>query len=122
MHSSDALERRISEVRRFSRFYTLKIGALRSRLLRSRYSLAEVRVLYELAHTSGNVHAQPTASELAASLELDEGYVSRVLRGFARRGWIRRKPSAEDRRKHLLQLTPPGRDAFKPLDARARAQ
>ena len=122
MQSSDALERRISEVRRFNRFYTLKIGALRSRLLQSKFSLAEVRVLYELAHATDNVHAPPTASELAASLELDEGYLSRVLRGFERRGWVRRKRSADDRRKQLLQLTPRGRDAFKPLDARARAE
>src|SRR6266567_2738074 len=122
MQSSDALERRVSDVRSFNRFYTLKIGALRNRLLQSKYSLAEVRVLYELAHASDAVCAAPTASELAASLELDEGYLSRVLRGFERRGWVRRKPSTEDRRKHLLTLTPRGRDAFKPLDQRARVE
>ena len=73
-------KRRISDIRRFNRFYTQKIGVLQEGLLDSAYSLAQVRVLYELAHwrdpaQPGATVQAPTASRLAARLGLDEGYL-----------------------------------------------
>lgn len=114
------LESRVAAVRRFNRFYTQEIGVLREGLLDSRFSLTEVRVLYELAHASPSV--PPGASALAAGLGLDEGYLSRILRGFEKRGLIRRAPSRSDRRKALLSLTAAGRKALAPLEARSRAE
>ncbi len=111
------LERRVDEVRRFNRFYTRRIGVLREGLLASPFSLTEVRVLYELAHRQ-----QPTAVELARELGLDSGYLSRLLRGFARRGWLRRERSPRDGRRALLSLTARGRRAFAPLETRARKE
>ncbi len=111
------LEARIAAVRRFNRFYTQRIGVLGEGLLASPFSLTEVRVLYELAHAS--VEAPPSASALAASLGVDEGYLSRILRGFVQRGWVRRQRSLADARKGLLSLTSSGRKAFAPLDARS---
>src|SRR5215467_5897866 len=105
---------RIAAVRRFNRFYTRQIGILHVKLLRSPYSLAEVRVLYELAHRE-----DPAASELARDLGLDEGYLSRILRGFQKRGLVRKRRSALDRRRSLLSLTAAGHKAFAPLDARS---
>jgi DNA-binding MarR family transcriptional regulator/GNAT superfamily N-acetyltransferase len=111
-----ALDKHIAAVRRFSRFYTLKIGALGHTLLDSEFSLAQARVLYELAHASDESQTSLTARDLAASLSIDEGYLSRILRGFERRGFVRRKPALADRRRQLLHLTSIGRRAFRTLD------
>jgi DNA-binding MarR family transcriptional regulator/N-acetylglutamate synthase-like GNAT family acetyltransferase len=109
-----ALASHVEDVRRFNRFYTRQIGILREKLYSSPFSLTEVRVLYELAHRS-----RPTATDLCKDLGLDRGYLSRMLRGFERRGWLRRAPSREDARHYFLTLTPRGRVAFAPLDARS---
>jgi DNA-binding MarR family transcriptional regulator/N-acetylglutamate synthase-like GNAT family acetyltransferase len=88
---------------------------LQDGFLQSPYSLAEARVLYELAHRE-----RPTATELAADLGLDHGYLSRILRGFNERGFITKTPSPHDRRQSLLSLTAKGRMAFAPLDQRSQ--
>ena len=120
--AESALDGRIAAVRRFNRFYTLKIGALGHTLLGSDFSLAQARVLYELAHASDESRKALTAGDLAASLAIDEGYLSRILRGFERRGFVRRKRSVADRRRRWLQLTARGRRAFGPLNKRSYQQ
>lgn len=111
---SSALTARVAAVRRFNRFYTQKIGALGEGHLASPFSLTEVRVLYELAHRT-----EPTASELARTLGLDAGYLSRILRHFTQRGLVRRSRSTSDGRNVHLQLTKKGERAFVPLEAKA---
>jgi DNA-binding MarR family transcriptional regulator/GNAT superfamily N-acetyltransferase len=105
---------RVDAVRGFNRFYTKQIGVLHEGLLGSRFSLTEVRVLYELAHRE-----RPTAVDLIRELGLDAGYLSRILRGFAKRGLISKTRSTADRRQTLLSLTARGRKAFAPLNARS---
>jgi DNA-binding MarR family transcriptional regulator/N-acetylglutamate synthase-like GNAT family acetyltransferase len=107
----------IAAVRRFSRFYTRAIGALDEGLLESRFSLAEARVLYELAQRGG-----VTSTELCHELHLDPGYLSRILKRLGRDGLVERMPSSADRRQTLLSLTDGGRSAFAPLDARSREE
>lgn len=106
---------RISAVRQFNRFYTRQIGLLQEGYLASPFSLTEVRVLYELAHGE-----RTTATALGRSLRLDAGYLSRLLRGFEKRGLVAREPSPVDGRQSFLVLTGAGRAAFAPLDARSR--
>jgi DNA-binding MarR family transcriptional regulator/N-acetylglutamate synthase-like GNAT family acetyltransferase len=108
------IHRRVEVVRRFNRFYTKQIGVLKEGLLGSPLSLTEVRVLYELAHRE-----KLTATELGKDLGLDTGYLSRILRGFEKRGFIAKTPSESDGRKNHLGLTEKGRDVFAPLNARA---
>ncbi|MFZ5824946.1 MAG: bifunctional helix-turn-helix transcriptional regulator/GNAT family N-acetyltransferase [Bacillota bacterium] len=108
---------RVEAVRRFSRFYTGKIELLNEGLLRSPFSLAEGRVIYELAHRE-----RSTATELSAALSMDPGYLSRILSRFSRRGLVHREPSKADGRQSLLRLTEKGQDAFALLNARSRAQ
>jgi DNA-binding MarR family transcriptional regulator/N-acetylglutamate synthase-like GNAT family acetyltransferase len=112
---------RIAAVRRFNRFYTQRIGALRERLLDSPFSLTGVRVLYELAHWPARSDS-PTAAVLAARLALDEGYLSRILRSFEQRGLVRKQPSAVDGRRKSLALTPRGGREFARLDARSEQE
>jgi DNA-binding MarR family transcriptional regulator len=104
-----ALPHRVGAVRRFNRYYTRVIGALQEGLLQSRFTLAEARVLYELAQ-----HDDLTATDLGRELELDPGYLSRILQRFERDGMLAREPSPADRRQILLSLTAAGRDAFAP--------
>ena len=103
----------IHAVRGFNRFYTRQIGVLREGLLKSPFSLTEVRLLYEIAHRK-----YPSASELCQELGLDPGYISRVLGKLQRRGLVRRSASQSDARQSLLGLTAKGRGTFFALDAR----
>jgi DNA-binding MarR family transcriptional regulator/GNAT superfamily N-acetyltransferase len=103
----------IHAVRGFNRFYTRQIGVMREGLLKSPFSLAELRVLYEMAHRQ-----QPTASELCQHLGLDPGYLSRILRGFEKRGLVRKSASRSDGRQSLLGLSARGKETFATLDAR----
>jgi DNA-binding MarR family transcriptional regulator/GNAT superfamily N-acetyltransferase len=109
-------DRRVGVVRRFNRFWTRQIGVLREGYLESRFSLTEVRVLFELAHRE-----ETTASELGGELGLDAGYLSRLLGGFEKGGLIHKRPSEADGRRSLLRLTEQGLETFAPLDARSRS-
>lgn len=103
--------------RRFNRMYTRFIGTLNEGLLDSEFSLAEGRVLYEIAH-----RATPTASEIAEALGLDAGYLSRLLRKFEDKGLLRKKTSGDDGRSVTLHLTARGRAAFNRLNAMSDEQ
>src|SRR4051794_39902277 len=101
----------VDSVRSFNRFYTQQIGVLSEGVLKSRFSLTEVRVMYELAHRERSVAAQ-----IAKDLGLDPAYLSRVLRRFEKGGLIRRMASAEDARASVVALTKKGAATFAGLD------
>jgi DNA-binding MarR family transcriptional regulator/GNAT superfamily N-acetyltransferase len=106
---------RIAAVRRFNRFYTRQIGVLRKTFLDSPYSLGEARILYEISN-----HGSPTASQIARTLGLDAGYLSRVLRNFEKLGLIERRASREDARQSHLALSARGRKTFAPIESRSQ--
>jgi DNA-binding MarR family transcriptional regulator/GNAT superfamily N-acetyltransferase len=111
------LQRSVARVRGFNRFYTRQIGVLNEGFLESPFSLTEVRVLYELS-----VRDNASATDLRRALGVDAGYLSRILRGFQRRGLIQKKTSVQDARRSHLSLSAKGRAEFGKLEARQRAE
>jgi DNA-binding MarR family transcriptional regulator len=108
------ISRRVEAVRHFNRLYTKQIGVVTEQYLDSPFSLTEARVIYELAS-----HEQATASELGRELDLDAGYLSRILCAFKKRGLIDKQPSPSDGRQIILRLTDNGQEAFALLNARS---
>ena len=106
----------VEAVRRFSRFYTRQVGVLHEGYNGSEFSLTEARIIYELAHREA-----ATASDLAKSLGLDPGYLSRILKAFLERGLIQRQASDTDARQYVLSLTESGQQRFAALNARSRS-
>jgi DNA-binding MarR family transcriptional regulator/GNAT superfamily N-acetyltransferase len=107
---------RTTAVRRFNRFYTRRIGVLHEHLAETRFSLAESRLLWEFAHRDST-----TAAALARELDLDPGYLSRLLQRLKTAKLIRAERSAADARHLHLSLTPAGKRAFAPLDRQSDA-
>ncbi len=104
--------------RSFNRAYTRFLGTLNDHYLSTEYSLAEGRVLYELATR----RPTPQAKEIAETLGLDPGYLSRILRKLERSGLIARATASHDRRASDLALTNRGRAAVRTLNQRADKQ
>lgn len=111
------LSPQIDTVRRFNRFYTRAIGVLHEGWADSPFSLTEARVLYELAHRD-----KPTATLVRNSLDLDAGYLSRMLSSFEKRGLVKKTPCEDDGRQALLTLTSKGLAQFAPLESRTVEQ
>lgn len=110
----------IAAVREFNRFYTNLIGVLRAGLLDSPYSLAEVRVLYELGHP--DPAGARDVTELRRLLDMDAGYLSRILGRLENDGLVARERSAADARRQRIALTDAGRAAAADFDRRSDAQ
>lgn len=104
----------IPTLRAFNRFHTKFSGALDQHFLGSALSLAEGRLLYEIA-----TRDQPVAIDLQQVIGLDAGYASRMLRKFEANGWIERG-RGEDARRRPIALTAAGREMFADLDKRQR--
>jgi DNA-binding MarR family transcriptional regulator/predicted GNAT family acetyltransferase len=112
-----AFEQRVGAVRRFTRFYTRRIGLLEEGLLDSPFSLTQARVLYELAQ-----QRDATATALVAALDIDHGYLSRILRQFEERDLIVRRRDRNDGRQIVVSLTTKGHKAFASLDHRSQRE
>lgn len=108
---------RIGKIRSFNRFYTNLLGLLDKTLLKSAYSLTEVRIMFEINHLS-----PITASELVKLLNLDPAYLSRILSGFERKRLIKKEKSKLDMRKQHLYLTNQGQELIDRLQEKANEQ
>lgn len=113
---NDEFHDRVEAIRRFNRLYTRQIGLLGEGHLGSSYSLTEARILYELGQRPAI-----TARELCGLLTLDQGYASRLLARFAKKGLITRRASAQDARAQEIALTKAGRKVFETLNQRSHA-
>lgn len=107
----------IASVRRFNRFYTREVGALRKNFLDTPWSLGEMRVLFEIANG-----AEVTASDIAKTLDFDAAYLSRMLARFEKDGLVTRTRSDADGRVSYLGLSTKGRTRFAAANARQLEQ
>ena len=108
---SSEIDEAIAANRRFNRFYTRVIGLLGEKLLKGGRSLTEARVLYELGGAG-----RTSATEIAAELNLDPGYLSRILRKLEQQRLLTRSASKRDARQAVLRLTKKGKTTFAGLD------
>jgi DNA-binding MarR family transcriptional regulator len=97
----------VDRIRSFNRFYTNVIGLLDQHFLDSPFSLTEGRVLYEICNIE-----DCTAKKIREKIVIDEGYLSRILDGFVKRGLIAKTPSPEDARLRIIVPTEKGKLAF----------
>lgn len=107
----------VAEIRDFNRFYTRQIGLLDAHLPTSSLTLAEGRILYELA-TSG----EQIAAELCRKLTMDKAYFSRVAARLRNRGLVAERINPHHGRQKLLSLTDKGHAAFAAADQGTRTQ
>src|SRR5260370_19288924 len=107
----------VAAVRGFSRFYTNVIGLLRGKYLDTPYSLTEARLLFELAQRDTS-----EVTDLRRTVDIDPGYLSRILARFETDGLITRQRSAADARRQVIQLAANGRSVVAGLDARSAEQ
>ena len=112
-----APDQQVSAVREFNRLYTARLGLLRKRHLDGEFSLTEARILYEIG-----AHPQITASALCTTLDLDPGYISRLLAALTRRKLIGQVASTIDGREKFLSLTPAGVISVARLNAQSDTQ
>ncbi|UIJ73550.1 helix-turn-helix domain-containing GNAT family N-acetyltransferase [Aurantimonas sp. HBX-1] len=107
-----ALSDEIAAVRDFNRFYTRQIGLLEEGLLKTPYTLGQARLIYEIA-----TRTSAAAIDLARSLDMDQGLLSRMLKALEGQGLVVRSPSSHDQRRSVLGLTDKGAEVFAELDA-----
>jgi DNA-binding MarR family transcriptional regulator len=101
----------IDKIRAFNRFYTNIIGLLDQHFLDSPFSLTEGRVLYEICNTE-----DCSAKKIRGNILLDEGYLSRILDNFVKRGLIKKTRSSEDGRLWIIVPTEKGKREFASLN------
>ena len=107
----------VAAVREFNRFYTNVIGLLRGKYLDTPYSLTEARLLFELAQRDTS-----EVTDLRRTVDIDPGYLSRILARFESDGLIVRQRSAADGRRQVIRLSDRGREVVSGLDARSAEQ
>ena len=115
--ASEDLAGQVAAVRAFNRFYTNVIGLVRGKYLDMPYSLTEARLLFEMARRDVTAVA-----DLRRALDIDAGYLSRVLTRFEAGGLVTRQRSASDARRQDVALTSAGRAAAAELDSRSNSE
>ncbi|WP_263416611.1 bifunctional helix-turn-helix transcriptional regulator/GNAT family N-acetyltransferase [Terriglobus albidus] len=107
----------VGQVRSFNRFYTREIGLLAEHLPESDLSLAEARVLYELAQSG-----EQTAADIIRTLGMDKAHVSRIAARFRAAGLVKSRISPEHGKHKLLSLTAAGKRTFKRMNDGTESQ
>jgi Transcriptional regulators len=109
--------KKIDEVRRFNRFYTRALQLTNKHHLGTGLTVLESRLLLEISENK-----LQTANELVSLLEIDKGYLSRVLKSLEKRGYIEQTVDDLDKRSKLLTLTKVGHNTLDTINKRANQQ
>jgi len=115
--AADPTAAQVAQVRAFNRFYTNVIGVLHGPYLDSPFTLTEGRLLFEIARRD-----IVEVSDLRRALDIDAGYLSRVLTRFEAESLVTRHRSATDARRQEIRATEAGRAAAADLDRRSAGQ
>ncbi|MBN8543929.1 MAG: bifunctional helix-turn-helix transcriptional regulator/GNAT family N-acetyltransferase [Alphaproteobacteria bacterium] len=102
----------VAAIRHFNRTYTRHVGAVNGKSLPKGYSLPELHILHAIAQKP-----DITAKELTVLLDMDAGYLSRILTRLVKRKLVTRTPSVMDKRQLHLKLTPTGLQRFNEVEA-----
>src|SRR4051794_3606429 len=103
----------VGQVRSFNRLVTERVGALNDRYLATDRPLGEARLLWEIGVDGCDIR------RLRSRLDLDSGYLSRLLRSLEAAGLVTVAPSEHDKRVRTVRLTPAGRAERDLLDRRS---
>jgi DNA-binding MarR family transcriptional regulator/GNAT superfamily N-acetyltransferase len=103
----------VAQIRRFNRVVTQRVGALNDRFLARDRSLGEARLLWEIGAEGRDVRS------LRAQLELDSGYLSRLLRSLESSGLVAVGHKDSDKRVRIARLTRKGKAERAVLERRA---
>lgn len=101
----------IEQVRAFNRVYTVVMGILNQRFLKSKFSLLETRVMHAALHQDGIM-----PSEIVTLLNVDKSYLSRIINSLIRRRVLAKRKSTDDKRSMHLTITALGRKEFEKLN------
>lgn len=101
----------IEDVRAFNRVYTVFMGILNKSFLKSKYSLVETRVMHA-AYTKDGI----MPSEIVTMLNIDKGYLSRIITSLEKRKVIVKAKSDSDGRSIRLSITEFGKSEFEKLN------
>lgn len=107
----------VAHIRQFNRFYTALIGTLNRNFLGFEYSVTETRILFEIYS-----NPQCSAKTIAAGLQIDKSYMSRIIKSFEAKGLISKLISSQDRRVSVITLTPKGEQETRKLISATNAQ
>jgi DNA-binding MarR family transcriptional regulator/GNAT superfamily N-acetyltransferase len=103
----------VQELRRFNRSYTQRIGLLHESYLGTGRALAPSRLLFEIGLDGARV------ADLRHQLDLDSGYLSRLLRQLEQEGLVTVGHDSADGRQRVARLSPKGRREWRRLDERS---
>ena len=96
-------DKTIREIRTFNRFYTVNMGFLNSNYFDSKYSIVEIRILFEI-----KMHKICIQSDIVKTLHIDKSYLSRIVQRFCAKGFVEKIKSDDDKRTTRIKLTAMG--------------
>ena len=107
----------INNIREFNRYYTNKLDVFSTNKFDSNYTFTEARVIIEIG-----IRHDCIANEIVQTLNIDKGYLSRVLSRFNKKGLIEKVMSPTDSRSKIIKLTTEGNELFDYLNEASNKQ